>query len=170
MAVNGQLTTLRFFKDQNMQTPIRNGASKSILIADGIRASSLRTPHKTAITESSRSLTYRQLIDRIDRVSNLAHAGWGLRHGDRAALMMRNRLEYMELVCGLSSAGVAVATIGPASAMPEVRFLCEDAGAGEGSTAQRRPVQRNAAGAYFQVQLQLAQHRVTGGRHGRLHP
>ena len=112
-----------------MQTPIRNGASKSILIADGIRASSLRTPHKTAITESSRSLTYRQLIDRIDRVSNLAHAGWGLRHGDRAALMMRNRLEYMELVCGLSSAGVAVATIGPASAMPEVRFLCEDAGA-----------------------------------------
>ena len=112
-----------------MQTPIRNGASKSILIADGIRASSLRTPHKTAITESSRSLTYRQLIDRIDRVSNQAHAGWGLRHGDRAALMMRNRLEYMELVCGLSSAGVAVATIGPASAMPEVRFLCEDAGA-----------------------------------------
>jgi long-chain acyl-CoA synthetase len=112
-----------------MQTPIRNGASKSILIADGIRASSLRTPHKTAITESSRSLTYRQLIDRIDRVSNLAHAELGLRHGDRAALMMRNRLEYMELVCGLSSAGVAVATIGPASALPEVRFLCEDSGA-----------------------------------------
>ena len=27
------------------------------------------------------------------------------------------------------TAGVAVATIGPASAMPEVRFLCEDAGA-----------------------------------------
>ena len=88
-----------------MQTPIRNGASKSILIADGIRASSLRTPHKTAITESSRSLTYRQLIDRIDRVSNLAHAGWGLRHGDRAALMMRNRL-VDRCGCGHHWAGI----------------------------------------------------------------
>ncbi len=112
-----------------MKNQIRVGASKSILIADGIRASSLRTPHKTAITETGRTLTYQQLIDRIDRVSHLAQTGLGLRHGDRAALMMRNRLEYMELVCGLSSAGVAVATIGPASALPEVKFLCEDAGA-----------------------------------------
>ena len=112
-----------------MPHTVRPGASKSILIADGIRAASHRTPNKIAITESGRSLNYRQLVSRIDRVSNLAHAGLGLRHGERAALLLRNRLEYMELVCGLSSAGVAVATIGPASSMSEIRFLCEDSGA-----------------------------------------
>ncbi len=113
----------------SMLETIRPGASKSILISDGIRAASHRTPHKIAITESGRSLTYQQLVSRIDRVSNLGHAELGLRHGERAALLLRNRLEYMELVCGLSSAGVAVATIGPASTMPEIRFLCEDSGA-----------------------------------------
>ena len=108
---------------------VRHGASKSILIADGIRAAARRTPHKIAITETGRSLAYRALIERIDRVSNLAHAGLGLRHGERAAILAPNRLEYIELVCGLSSAGVAAATIGPASSLPEIRFLCEDAGA-----------------------------------------
>jgi long-chain acyl-CoA synthetase len=42
---------------------------------------------------------------------------------------MPNRLEYLELVCGLSSAGVAVCTIGPAASAPEVRFICEDSSA-----------------------------------------
>ena len=112
-----------------MSTAVRNGASKSILISDGIRASARRTPHKVAITEGLRTLTYQQLIHRIDRVSNLAHFGLKLRHGDRVALFMKNRLEYMELVCGLSSAGIAVATIGPNSSVPEVKFLCEDSGA-----------------------------------------
>ena len=108
---------------------VRHGASKSILIADGIRAAARRTPDKIAIAESGRRLAYRTLIERIDRVSNLAQAGLGLRHGERAALFLPNCLEYMELVCGLSSAGVAVATIGPASSLPEMRFLCEDSGA-----------------------------------------
>ncbi|MGE0315818.1 MAG: class I adenylate-forming enzyme family protein [Lautropia sp.] len=108
---------------------VRPGASRSILIADGIRSASRRTPAKVAIAESGRTLTYRRLIDRIDRVSNLARDGLGLRHGERAALLSPNRLEYLELVCGLSSAGIAVATIGPASSAPEIRFLCEDSGA-----------------------------------------
>ena len=32
----------------------------------------------------------------------------------------------MEIVCGLSSAGVPVATIGPAAPPAEIRFVCED--------------------------------------------
>lgn len=109
-----------------MTDSIRAGASRSILIADGIRAAAARTPEKTAIIESGRRLTYRALVERIDRVSNLAHAGLGLRPGDFAALLLPNRLEYMELVCGLSSAGVAVATIGPAALPPEIGFICDD--------------------------------------------
>ena len=108
---------------------VRAGASRSITIADGIRAAAARTPRKVAMTESGRSLTYRALVERIDRVSNLAHAGLNLRHGERAAVLLPNRLEYMELVAGLSSAGVAVATIGPAAPPAEIRFICEDAAA-----------------------------------------
>ncbi len=108
-----------------MTDSIRKGGSRSILIADGIRAAAFRTPEKVAITEGDRQLSFRRLVERIDRVSQLAH-GLGLRHGDFAAIQCRNRLEYLEIVAGMSSAGVAVATIGPAAPGPEVRFICED--------------------------------------------
>ena len=112
----------------------RPGTSTDILISDGIRSAAARTPNKIAIIEGGRRLSYSSMVSRIDRVSNFAHApkadrGLGLRHGDRAALLLPNRIEYMELVCGLSSAGVSVATIGPAAAVPEIRFILEDAGA-----------------------------------------
>jgi long-chain acyl-CoA synthetase len=108
-----------------MPDSIRRGGAKSILIADGIRAAAFRTPDKIAITESDRRLSFRLLVERIDRVSNLAR-GLGLRYGDFAAIQCRNRLEYIELVAGLSSAGVTCATIGPAAPGPEMRFICED--------------------------------------------
>lgn len=112
-----------------MQHVIRRGAARHMLISDGIRASAGRTPDKIAIRESGRELTYARLVDRIGRVANLVHAGLGLRHGERAAVLSANCLEYVEIVCGMAEAGVAAATIGPAAAPPEIRFICEDSGA-----------------------------------------
>jgi acyl-CoA synthetase (AMP-forming)/AMP-acid ligase II len=109
-----------------MSDTVRTGASRSMLIADGIRAAAARTPQKVAIVEGTRRLTYRALVERIDRVANLARAGLGLRHGDFASVLSPNRLEYMELVCGLSSAGLAVSTIGPAAPPAEIKFICDD--------------------------------------------
>lgn len=107
----------------------RPRSSRSITISDGIFASASRTPDKIAIREGERSLTYARLAERVLRVANVAHGHFGLAHGERAAVLMPNRLEYLELVCGLSSAGVAVCTIGPAASAPEIRFICEDAAA-----------------------------------------
>jgi len=108
-----------------MSSSIRQGGSRSILIADGIRAAAFRTPEKIALTEGDRPLSYRKLVERIDRVSNMA-VGLGLRKGDHVAIQCRNRLEYLEIVAGISSVGVAVATVGPAAPGPELRFICED--------------------------------------------
>jgi acyl-CoA synthetase (AMP-forming)/AMP-acid ligase II len=107
----------------------RPGASRSILISDGIRASAGRTPDKMALRESGRSLTYAALADRIGRVANLVHAGLGLLPGERAAVLSANCLEYLEIVAGMAEAGVAASTIGPAASEPEIRFLCEDSAA-----------------------------------------
>jgi long-chain acyl-CoA synthetase len=104
----------------------RPNSSRSITIADGIFASAARTPAKIAIREGARSLNYARLAERILRVANLAHGHFGLNHSDRAAVLMPNRLEYLEIVCGLSSTGVAAVTIGPAAAAAEIRFICED--------------------------------------------
>jgi acyl-CoA synthetase (AMP-forming)/AMP-acid ligase II len=108
---------------------VRRGAARHMLISDGIRASAGRTPDKVAMREGARELRYAALVERIARVANLVHAGLGLRHGERAAVFSANCLEYMEIVCGMAEAGVAAATIGPAAAGPEIRFICEDSGA-----------------------------------------
>src|SRR6185295_2487027 len=104
----------------------RPRSSHSITIADGIFASASRTPQKVAIREAGRSLTYSHLAERIVRLANVAHGHLDLAHGERAAVLMPNRIEYLEIVCGLSSAGVAACTIGPAASRSEIRFICED--------------------------------------------
>jgi long-chain acyl-CoA synthetase len=107
----------------------RRGNARGIVIADGILSAARRTPEKLALRESGRGLTYAALASRIRRVANLVHAGLGLGPGDRVAVLLPNRLEYMEIVCGASLAGVACATLGPAASEAELRFICEDTGA-----------------------------------------
>lgn len=97
-------------------------------MASGIRCSMMRQPGKTALICGDRSLTYAQLVDRIDRVCALA-AGLGLGQGDRAALIAGNCLEYIEIVDGLAEAGVAVATVNPRQTAAEIGFILEDCGA-----------------------------------------
>jgi long-chain acyl-CoA synthetase len=106
---------------------IRPGSSRDITYGDGIRAAAALSPRKIAIRSYGRSLDYAGLVDRIDRVANLLTGGLGLNSGDRIAIVAINRLEYAELVCGASSAGIAVATIGPLASPAEISFICEDA-------------------------------------------
>ncbi|MBL8698400.1 MAG: AMP-binding protein [Alphaproteobacteria bacterium] len=107
----------------------RAGNARGMTIADGIFSAARRTPDRLAIRESGRGLSYAQLAARIRRVANLVHEGLGLRHGDRAAVLLPNRLEYIEIVAGASLAGVASATIGPAASTAEIAFICEDSDA-----------------------------------------
>jgi long-chain acyl-CoA synthetase len=98
-----------------------------LAIADGIRTSAAPTPAKVALVEGKRQLRYRDLVSRIDRVANGALHGLGLSRGDHAALLAPNCLEYVELVCGLASAGLATATINARSSSREVSAIANDA-------------------------------------------
>src|SRR5579871_3099800 len=100
-----------------------------VAIADGIRTSAAATPSKPALAEGERELSYRDLVARIDRVANAATHDLALRPGDRAAILAPNCLEYLELVCGLASAGVAAVTINARASAREVGLIAGDAGA-----------------------------------------
>jgi long-chain acyl-CoA synthetase len=98
-------------------------------VASGIRASRWREPGKVALVCDERSLTYAQLVDRIDRVAALVRAGFGLSMGDRVAVVAGNCLEYIEIVSGASDAGLAVATINPRQTSAEIGYILSDCGA-----------------------------------------
>ena len=101
---------------------------RPVTVDSGIRAAAGRTPAKVALREGARTLTYQALVERIDRVAAGASA-LGLRHGEAAALIAPNCLEYIEIVCGLAYAGVAVATPSPRLTAPEIAAILDDCAA-----------------------------------------
>lgn len=101
---------------------------RHVTMASGIRCNVARDHGKVALICGPRTLTYGQLIDRIDRVCAMA-AGLGLQAGDRAAIIAGNCLEYIEIVDGLAEAGIAVATLNPRHTVAELGYILQDCGA-----------------------------------------
>jgi long-chain acyl-CoA synthetase len=98
-------------------------------IADGIRTSAAATPDKIALVEGERQLRYRDFVSRMDRVANGVLHDVGLTPGDHAAVLAPNCIEYLEIVCGLASAGLATATINGRSSVREIALIANDAAA-----------------------------------------
>ena len=104
----------------------RPATYRSTTIATGVRTAAQRTPDKVALREGERTLTYRRLVERIDRVSAGARHDLGLEPGDRVMLLALNRLEYIEVVAGFAAMGAAVATINTRLSARELEAICRD--------------------------------------------
>ncbi|MEZ5564879.1 MAG: class I adenylate-forming enzyme family protein [Gammaproteobacteria bacterium] len=98
-------------------------------LVGGIRAAMHRAPGKIAFRHRERTRSYRELLDRIDRVGVALTAGLGLSAGQHGAIVGKNSIEYMEIVLGAAQAGVAMATVNPRLSVPEIVAICDDAAA-----------------------------------------
>lgn len=100
---------------------------RPVTVGGGVRAAATREPHKIAIRFEDQSRSFGDLSDRIDRIARATVADLGLSPGDHAAIIARNRLEYIEVVCGVPEAGIAVATVNPRLTIAEMVAICDDA-------------------------------------------
>ncbi|MDX2145838.1 MAG: class I adenylate-forming enzyme family protein [Rhodospirillaceae bacterium] len=100
---------------------------QSMTMARGLRAAMTRAPDKIAIRHNTVMRTYRELVDRIDKATNATINELKLIKGDHAAIVARNSIEYVEIVCGVPEAGVAVATVNPRLTAGEIVAICDDA-------------------------------------------
>ncbi len=80
------------------------------LVTDDLERAIDRWPDRLAIRFEGAELTYRQLDGLANRYAAWAE-GEGLRRGDRVAVLLPNRLEYLPLWFGLSKLGVVAALI-----------------------------------------------------------
>lgn len=104
----------------------RPASYRPVQIADGVRTSARRTPGKIALQEGARTLTYGEVVERIDRVASGVAHGLSLPAGAHSAIMAPNCLEFVEIALGLASAGVAPAMINSRSTPAELAFICND--------------------------------------------
>jgi long-chain acyl-CoA synthetase len=111
-----------------MTTPIDLPFSfQHMSLPGGVRAAMLRNPAKIALRHREREVSYAQLVDAFDRVCAGLLTDLGLQHGQHAAIVSANSIEYLEVVLGASQAGIGTATINPRLSVPEIVAIADDA-------------------------------------------
>lgn len=104
-------------------------------IADNLgffcQATAARLPHKTALIDlhggRERRFTYAQLEQRLQRVAGALRAS-GLAPGDRIALMVGNRSEYVELFFGAMRAGILPVPANTKLPLDTLEYILRDSG------------------------------------------
>jgi len=96
-------------------------------VANGIREFSIANPGKIAIIDGNRSISYRELDIRSSQVANY-FISKGFKKGDRVAVISGNRMEYPEIVAGLSKAGLIAVLVNPRSVSREVEYFIRHSG------------------------------------------
>ena len=86
-----------------------------------------RCPDAPAVLHDGRSLTYAALNDRAARASAVWQ-GLGVRRGDRVAVLVNNRPEWLELAFGAWRLGAVLAPFSTWSTRAELDFLLADSG------------------------------------------
>ena len=87
-----------------------------------------RYPDQVALIDDARSFTYAQLEQRARRVAGALRAA-GMRRGDRIAMLVNNRVEWIEICLGAAAIGAVAAPFSTWSTRREIDFLLADSGA-----------------------------------------
>jgi fatty-acyl-CoA synthase len=83
---------------------------------------------RTALVDAERAVTYRELRDRADRVAG-GLAELGVESGDAVAILMENRVEWVEAMFGAMRLGASVVGVSTWAEPRELRYYLSHSGA-----------------------------------------
>ena len=87
-----------------------------------------RYPQQAAVIADGQRFTYADLAERAGRVAGaLGHAGIG--RGDRVAMLINNRVEWIDICLGAAALGAVAVPFSTWSTQREIDFLLTDSGA-----------------------------------------
>ena len=93
-----------------------------LTIAEAVATHARLTPHKLAVRDSHRRLSYAEWDARATRLA-AGLLGLGLTQGDRVAVIAHNRLEWMEIYAGMARAGLLVVPLNFRLTGPEIAYI-----------------------------------------------
>lgn len=98
-------------------------------IFEVVRDTAAMSPERLAIiVDDGEQRTYGELLDTAHRLA-AAFLELGLRRGDRLALLLDNRAEWVEVYVAALGAGLVVVPANPGWTSPELAYLLENSGA-----------------------------------------
>ncbi|PJF20776.1 MAG: acid--CoA ligase, partial [Phototrophicales bacterium] len=100
-----------------------------ILAADWIAFHADRTPEKIALIDqhTGAQYTYAQLHERIGRLAGYLKDQWGVKAGDRLAILAKNSAEYFVFQFACVRLGAIMLPLNWRLAVPELVFIVSDA-------------------------------------------
>src|ERR1700755_2058334 len=97
-------------------------------MAGMLRWRARRRRDATAVICGGERRTYAELDDRSERIAAGLLAR-GLTTGDRVAVLMANRIEYLEIYQAAARSGLTLVPVNPALTGPEIEYILTDSGA-----------------------------------------
>lgn len=97
-------------------------------ITAGLRRAVQGRPDEQAISDGPRSLTNRQLVDRVSRLAGALQAR-GIEPGGRVALLASNRAEYVEMALATAWSGTVLTPVNTRWSVAEIAYQLNDSGA-----------------------------------------
>jgi fatty-acyl-CoA synthase len=102
----------------------------TILASDWIAFHADRTPDKLAMIDQAtgRRFSYAEMNDRAARLAGYLQSAWGVRRGDRLAILGKNSTEYFEFQYACIKLGALMLPLNWRLAEQELRFILQDSG------------------------------------------
>ncbi len=99
-----------------------------LTIGEAVRVNAGKYPDKLAFKDERRSLTFKQLDERTNRLAN-ALLGLGLKKGDKLSVVLQNCLEFVEVYLAGAKAGIVVAPVNWRLAPLEAQYVVNNSDA-----------------------------------------
>ena len=95
---------------------------------DWLAKQAQRIPDKTAVIDAAtnRQYTYAKFHSRASQIAEYLRDSWGIRAGDRVALLAHNSSDYMEIKYGCAKIGAILVCLNWRLAVPELAFIMHD--------------------------------------------
>jgi long-chain acyl-CoA synthetase len=106
--------------------PVRCYPGRPRTLGDVLDRAADRVPERDAIVAPDRRLTWRELRAEVDRMASALHARYGVKPGDRVALLFLNSAEFCVAVFACARLGAAAVTLNTKLKAPELEFMLQN--------------------------------------------
>src|SRR5262249_13842903 len=76
-----------------------------------MRSAAARDPKRVAVIDETRTVTYGELVHRVQRLANAVRAGYAIAPGDRIGLLCRNSAAMFESMLAVGAIGADVVLV-----------------------------------------------------------
>ena len=99
---------------------------ENVNIYDALRSSAEKYPHKTAVIQEDESITYRRLLENIDRLAIWLKDHFHIEKGERVGLLFVNSIYFYTAFYAVAKLGAIAVLVNTKMQSEEIEYVLRD--------------------------------------------